>query len=146
MNTVLDHLDSIAAKLTPEQRDVVLADLESLDERHAIQQESRDAEAKASNAAPVFKLGISAGDYVDVWISEMYPDPRKMGRDLRQGSASDVAIFTTHLFQPDQKLDDAIRRYATFRPFRSSEEGANGFANVAPTIDVSRLTFRRVHA
>ena len=45
MNAVLDHLETIISRFSPEQRESVLADLEDLEERQAIVDESRRAEA-----------------------------------------------------------------------------------------------------
>jgi hypothetical protein len=47
---------------------------------------------------------------IDKEIADLYPDPARMGVDLRgDGSAGDNAILAAHLNQPDPKLDKVLK-------------------------------------
>ena len=111
------------------ERARILDAVETLEERQAIVDESREAE----HLARVARAPVERDNVMQRWVREMYPDPLRMGKDLRWSNASqaEIAVLTSHLFQPNKKLDEAIKRTVI---------------GDALNVDTSRRIFRKVPA
>jgi hypothetical protein len=131
--TTGDWILDQCSKLAPEARERIAADFEGWQEREAIQQESRDAEAIAAKRREISGDVPAAAhvDRVEGWIADMYPNPAKMGLSWDDMSATQRAIFVGELNRPDARLDVAIQKTR---------------AQQLAAVDTAKRVFRKVSA